>query len=111
MATMSVWNFNDAAGAARAKDTLAELQKEGLIQIVDAASGALRGPLDDVGIDEDFIKRTRDAIPPGTSAPFLLSQQAIVDKVAERVPRDGELIRTNLNSEEEQALCEVFAAG
>ncbi len=37
MATMTVWKYDDAAGAERAKDTLAELQKEGLIQIVDAA--------------------------------------------------------------------------
>jgi uncharacterized membrane protein len=160
MATMTVWKYDDAAGAERAKDTLAELQKEGLIQIVDAAivewdpsrkkpktrqlhnltaagalsgsfwgllfgliffvpllgmvvgaaTGALSGSLSDVGIDDDFIRRTRDAITPGTSALFLLSQEAVVDKVAERVPRDGELIHTNLNSEEEQALREVFAA-
>lgn len=157
---MTVWKFDHADGATKARDTLAELQKEGLIKIVDAAivewepsrkkpktqqlhnlagagalsgtfwgllfgliffmpllgmvvgaaTGALSGSLGDVGIDDDCIKRTRDAITPGTSALFLLSQQAVMDKVAERVPRDGELIHTNLNSEEEQALREVFAA-
>jgi uncharacterized membrane protein len=77
---------------------------------VGAATGALTGSLSDVGIDDDFIRRTRDAVTPGTSALFLLSQEAVIDKVAERVPRDGELIHTSLDQEEEQALRDVFLA-
>src|SRR3954468_589602 len=37
MATMSVWKFPTADGAARAEDTLQELQRKELIQIHDAA--------------------------------------------------------------------------
>lgn len=160
MATLTVWKYDDAGAAAEVKDTLADLQREGLIQIIDAAivewepsrkkprtrqlhnlagagalsgsfwgllfgllffvpllgmavgaaTGALAGSLTDVGIDNDFIKRTRESITPGTSALFLLTQQAVADRVAERLPVTGELIHTNLSDEEEQALREVFAS-
>jgi len=77
---------------------------------VGAATGALAGSLGDVGIDDEFIRRTRDSITPGTSALFVLSSNAVVDRVAERFPKDAELIHTNLSQEQEAALREVFAA-
>src|SRR4029450_11420819 len=38
---------------------------------IGAAAGAVGGSLSDVGIDDDFIKRTRDQVKPGTSALFV----------------------------------------
>jgi len=159
MATLTAWKFDTADGAAQTQATLGELQKEGLITIVDAAivewepsrkkpktrqlhdltgagalggsfwgllfgmiffvpllgmaigaaTGAMAGSLSDVGIDDDFIRRTRDSITPGTSALFVLSSDAVLDRVAERMPRKAELLHTNLDREQEDALREVFA--
>ena len=47
---------------------------------IGAAAGALSGSLTDVGIDDDFIKRTREEITPGTSALFVMSADAVLDK-------------------------------
>jgi uncharacterized membrane protein len=77
---------------------------------VGAAAGALTGALRDVGIDDDFIASVRDKVTPGTSALFLLSSDAVMDKVhAEFVGTDAELIKTNLSDEQEAALREAFA--
>jgi uncharacterized membrane protein len=46
-----------------------------------AAAGALGGALTDVGIDDKFIKQVRDEITPGSSALFLLSSGAVMDRV------------------------------
>ena len=43
---------------------------------IGAAMGALTGSMMDVGIDDDFIKASREKITPGTSALFLLSNDA-----------------------------------
>jgi len=75
-----------------------------------AASGALSGSLRDVGIDDDFIKRVREEITPGTSALFALTSDAVVDKVrAAFKDAPGELLFTNLSGEQEKALRDVFA--
>jgi uncharacterized membrane protein len=77
---------------------------------VGAATGAFAGSLTDVGIDDEFINRTRDQVTPGTSALFLLTSDAVIDKVrdafAEHNP--SELIFTNLSAEQETALRQVF---
>jgi uncharacterized membrane protein len=76
---------------------------------IGAAAGALGGALSDVGIDDDFIKRVRSEVTPGTSALFLMSSDAVVDRVAERMKgTDFELIATNLSSEDEAKLREAF---
>ena len=54
---------------------------------VGAAMGALGGSMSDVGIDDDFIKRARDEITPGTSALFLMSSDAVIDKVRDAFQR------------------------
>src|SRR5436189_4392868 len=46
-----------------------------------AATGALSGSLADVGIDDGFINKVRDQITPGTSALFVMTSDAVVDKV------------------------------
>jgi uncharacterized membrane protein len=76
---------------------------------VGAAMGALSGSLSDVGIDDDFIRRVRDEITPGTSALFVLSSGAVVDRVHEAFEGTTmELIKTNLSNEQEAKLREVF---
>src|SRR5215510_3803788 len=77
-----------------------------------AGIGALAGSLTDVGIDDGFIKEVREQVTPGTSALFLLSSDAVVDKVRERVLDEAgpmELIHTNLSADQENRLREAFA--
>jgi uncharacterized membrane protein len=77
---------------------------------IGAASGALAGSLTDVGIDDTFINKVRDQITPGTSALFLLSSDAVVDRVRDAFEGTrAELIFTNLSNEQEAALRDVFA--
>jgi uncharacterized membrane protein len=80
---------------------------------IGAATGALAGSLRDVGIDDDLIKAARDQIRPGTSALFLMSSDAIQDKVKAAFNRTGlkaQLIQSNLSDEQEAALRAMFAA-
>jgi uncharacterized membrane protein len=78
---------------------------------IGAATGALAGSLADVGIDDDFIKSARDKITPGTSALFLMSSDAVQDKVKAAIDQTGlnpQLIQSNLSAEQEAALREMF---
>jgi len=76
---------------------------------IGAATGALIGSLSDVGISDSFIKSVRDKVTPGTSALFLLSSDAVIDRVkAEFDGSDAELISTNLSAEQEAKLREAF---
>lgn len=159
MATLSVWKFPTADGAAAAESTLLDLQSRALITVQDAATvswpadarkpktrqlnnttgagalggsfwgllfgliffipllgmaigaaaGALGGALADVGIDDSFIKRVRDQVTPGTSALFLLSSGAVLDKVAQEFAGTrAELLQTNLSNEQEAAVRHAF---
>ena len=76
-----------------------------------AAGGALGGSLDDVGIDDDFIRQVREKVTPGTSALFALTSGATaVDKVVDELKQyDFEIISTNLPEEQEKQLREAFA--
>src|SRR3954451_12182597 len=160
MATMTVWKFPTAEGAAVAESTLKDLQRQELIQIHDAAIvsypegakkpktkqltglagvgalggafwgmlfgliffipllgmaigagiGALTGSMTDVGIDDSFIRRMREEIQPGTSALFVLSSNAVLDRVKEAF--EGQhmiLVESNLSREQEDKLRDVFA--
>ena len=76
---------------------------------VGAAMGALSGHFADYGIDDDFIKRTREEITEGTSALFLLSSGAVTDKVADAMKGvDFEIIASNLSKEQEEKLMAAF---
>jgi uncharacterized membrane protein len=77
-----------------------------------AASGALAGSLTDVGIDDGFINKVRDQITPGTSALFLMTSDAVIDKLKDAFKQHepSDLIFTNLSDEQETALRQVFAA-
>jgi uncharacterized membrane protein len=77
---------------------------------IGAGMGALAGSLGDVGIDDDFIKSVRDEVEPGTSALFLMTSDAVVDRVKEQLAgTHAQLIHTNLSNEQEAALRQVFA--
>ena len=77
---------------------------------VGAASGAIAGSLTDVGIDDGFINKVRDHVTPGTSALFVMTSDAVIDKLRDVFAGQGhtELIFTNLSTEQEAALREVF---
>ena len=78
---------------------------------IGAASGAITGALTDVGIDDDFIKEVREQVTPGTSALFVMTSGAVMDKVhAAFEGQNPQLLRTNLSGEQETALREVFSA-
>lgn len=76
---------------------------------VGAAMGGLTGSLADVGISNDFIKNVRDQVTPGTSALFLLTSNAVTDRVAEALQgTEMEIIATNLSNEDEAQLRAAF---
>jgi uncharacterized membrane protein len=160
MANLTVWKFNSVDGAENAIAKLVELQKQHLIEIVDAAvvywepgkkkpktrqavnlpaagaldgafwgmlfgllffvpifglavgalSGALSGHFADYGINDQFIKDVRSKVTEGTSALFLMSENATVDKVLDAFKGEGvELVQSNLSTEQEAKLKEHFA--
>jgi uncharacterized membrane protein len=77
---------------------------------IGAASGALFGSLADVGISDAFINSVRQKVTPGTSALFLLSSGAVIDRVrGEFQGSDAELISTNLSEDQEAKLREAFS--
>jgi uncharacterized membrane protein len=76
---------------------------------VGAAMGALSGAFADYGINDDFIKRTREKVTEGTSALFLMTSGAVKDKVVDEMKGlDFEIIATNLSKEEEEKLQAAF---
>jgi uncharacterized membrane protein len=78
---------------------------------IGAGLGALAGSLTDVGIDDDFIETVRTQVTPGTSALFVLTSDAVLDRVREAFAgQQMELISTNLSAEQEAKLREVFDA-
>ncbi|MDI5978149.1 DUF1269 domain-containing protein [Amycolatopsis magusensis] len=78
---------------------------------IGAAAGAAGGALADVGIDDDLIRRIRERLSPGTSALFLLTSDAVLDKVHDVFAAESrpELLFTNLTPDQERALRAVFA--
>jgi uncharacterized membrane protein len=78
---------------------------------VGAAFGALGGKMADYGIDDNFIKVTREKVTEGTSALFLMTSNAVQDKVAEELKgQPFELIASNLTKEQEEQLLAAFSA-
>ena len=159
MASLTVWKFETAGGAAEALAKMEGLSKQQLIKIRDAAvvtwpegkkkpktkqavnlagagalqgafwgmlfgliffvpffglavgaaMGALAGHFADYGIDDDFIEGVRAKVTEGTSALFLLTGDAVVDKVQDAFKGTKmELIQSNLTAEQEATLREAF---
>ncbi|MFE6866185.1 DUF1269 domain-containing protein [Kitasatospora sp. NPDC057692] len=79
---------------------------------VGAAGGALGGHLAHVGIDDDFVQQVRRTVTPGSSALFVLSSDAVLDRVRSAFEgQHAELIETNLSADEEARLREAFTEG
>ena len=77
---------------------------------VGAAFGALGGKMADYGISDEFIKTTREKVTEGTSALFLMTSDAVQDKVrSELKDYDFEIIASNLTKEQEDQLRAAFA--
>lgn len=77
---------------------------------VGAVVGGLAGHFAHYGIDEKFIKQVRDKVTVGTSALFVLTSGAVIDRVVSAVKgMEFEIISTNLSAEQEAQLREAFA--
>jgi uncharacterized membrane protein len=71
--------------------------------------GTLGGAMRDYGIDDDFIGWIRKQVTEGTSALFLMTSDAVQDRVIERVKDlKFEIIATNLSKAQKQKLLEAF---
>jgi uncharacterized membrane protein len=72
--------------------------------------GAVTSRFKDYGISDDFIKHLREKVTEGSSALFVLSKGAVVDKVADdfkSLPK-FELLASNLTLEQEARLRNEF---
>ncbi len=80
---------------------------------VGAALGALFGHFSNYGIDKDFLKAAQEKITEGTSAVFLMTSDAVIDKVTGAIDDSGlefDLFYTNLSKEQEALLQEDFGS-
>ena len=77
---------------------------------IGAVAGGLSSALTEVGIDDGFVASVRSKLTPGTSALFLMSSGAVLDKVHEAFSgTHAELIQTNMDTEQEERLRAAFA--
>ena len=78
--------------------------------VVGATIGTLAGSMTHMGINEDFIKSIRSKVTEGTSSLFLMTSDAVEDRVIDAAKGlKFELIASNLSKEEEEKLCATFA--
>ncbi len=76
------------------------------------AVGVLAGKLfkKDIGIDDVFISEVSSALKPGSSALFLLVQEAEADKVLERLkPYKGRVLQTTLPEDVKERVNQVLS--
>lgn len=72
---------------------------------VGAGLGALMGKVAKSGIDQQFQEQVREALQPGTSALFMILEQATTDKALDALSRyGGKVIKTSLSKEQEEEL-------
>jgi uncharacterized membrane protein len=78
---------------------------------IGAAMGALAGKFADVGIDDRFIEQVRSQVTEGTSALFVMTSDAVVDRVVEALRGlNPEIIASNLSAEQEAELKALFSS-
>jgi uncharacterized membrane protein len=78
---------------------------------IGAASGALGGKLTDIGINDDFMKQSAEALKPGTAGLFLLVRKMTTDKVLKDLHGvGGTVVSTSYDDTKEAALREALAA-
>ncbi len=76
-----------------------------------AGMGALFGHLGEKGIDKAFQEQVRDHLKPGTSALFMVIEQATPDKaIAALSQYGGTVIKTSLSDEDTAKLQEALSA-
>jgi uncharacterized membrane protein len=76
---------------------------------IGAVMGGVMGHFTDVGISDEFIKQVRSKVTEGTSALFLMTENATVDRVAAAFAGTHmELIQTNLSADQEAQLRAAF---
>jgi uncharacterized membrane protein len=72
---------------------------------IGAAAGGVAGALNDVGIDDPFMKKLGRSLTPGGAALILLVRKMTPDKVLPHVQRyGGEVLQTSLDHETEARL-------
>jgi uncharacterized membrane protein len=72
---------------------------------VGAASGALAGHFAHYGIDHKWLNDVANAIPPGGSALFVMVRDVNQERVLPEMAKfGGTVLKTNLSSEQQQAL-------
>ncbi|MDF1602097.1 DUF1269 domain-containing protein [Nocardioides sp. YIM 152315] len=80
--------------------------------VLGAGIGALARATDGTGITKGDLERIRTEVTPGTSALFLVTDDADLDRLGERFHgRDSRLITTNLTDAERSTLLETFGGG
>jgi len=78
---------------------------------ISAGLGALFGHLGENAIDKEFQEQVRDEVKPGTSALFMIIEQATPDKAIDALKQyGGTVIRTSLSDEDTAKLQEGLAA-
>ena len=136
MATITVLKFSSPDGAANALRVLQDLEKERLIRLIDAAMvswpigkkspatkqlvtpllamtlraafGGL-GTIGGYGLDAAFLDQIRRGVQEGTSALFLMTADAVLDRVASAMKElQFEIFATNLSAEQERELREAL---
>ena len=76
---------------------------------IGAGVGALSGKFADIGIDDNFIKQVGSANQPGESALFLLTRDAVADKVLPELKNyQFQLIQSSLSTQDEANLRETL---
>jgi uncharacterized membrane protein len=74
-----------------------------------AETDRLTSALSDVGIDDNFIYQVRSKLTEGTSALFVLSRDAVMDKINDASKgKKPDLIAINLRRDEEKKLRNLF---
>jgi uncharacterized membrane protein len=65
--------------------------------------------MSELGIDDDFIKQVNNEIQPGQAALFLLTREAVIDKVKDALTGyHCKLLHTSLSKEDEARLRETL---
>ena len=78
--------------------------------IAGAGVGALSGSLVDYGINDDFVRRLGETIPPESSALFVLVRSATLDKILPEIePYKPRVLKTSLSNEAETKLKAALA--
>jgi uncharacterized membrane protein len=78
--------------------------------VVGAATGALAGKLSDFGIDDKWIKEVAASIPAGGSALFVMARNTNAERVLPEIAKfGGTVLKTNLTTEQQQALEEALS--